>query len=131
MNTNSKSLNTKLSVCIAAVAACAALSAPIQAQGGEVTIKIPVVSQDLDLNQPAGARAMYQRLHSAARIACTHGNRVDLAPATSYVACYEQALAGAVRSFNRPQLTAVYLQAHTLQDAVARGVAVPTLAAAK
>ena len=32
---------------------------------------------------PAGARELYVRLQRAARIACTHGNRVDLSPPAS------------------------------------------------
>jgi hypothetical protein len=70
-------------------------------------------------------------LKQAARVACTHGMRVDLQPPASFEGCYETALGDAIRSVNLPLLTAVYLETHTLRLAAARGIDVPVQMAAK
>ena len=118
-------------VAIAVVATCVALSGPAQAESHEVMVKIPVSAAGLDLNQPAGARELYSRLRQAARTACRDGDRVGLEPAENFVGCYEQALGESIRVANLPQLTLVYLQTHTSEDAATRGIVVPTLVAAK
>jgi len=131
MSTHAPILNVKASLCIAAVAACALLSGPIHAGEQMVTVSISVNGAGLDLRQPAGARTLYTRLQSAARIVCGNGGRVGLKPVPNFAICYEQALGEAVRSVNRPQLTLVYLSSHTLPDAAARGIEVPVIVAAK
>src|ERR1700681_2266947 len=131
MNTNATVLNTKLLICIALIAACGVLSAPVQAKSQEVTVKITVSTAGLDLNQPAGAREAYARLQRAAGIACTHGMRVDLQPPASFAGCYEKALGDAVRSARRPQLTMVYLATHATRDAAIYGIEIPVHLAAE
>jgi hypothetical protein len=64
-------------------------------------------------------------------VACGDGNRADLEPVGNFVGCYEQALAAAVRSVNRPQLTMQYLATHTLQDAATHGIDIPLQMAAR
>ncbi len=96
-----------------------------------VTVAIHVSTRGLDLSQPAGAHEFYTRLQRAARVACTDGNRVDLAPARDPEGCYEKALGDAIRSANVPRLTQVYLETHTLRQAAARGIDVPAQMAAK
>lgn len=128
MNTNAPVRSAKV---FAAVAACAVLSSPVQAEGHEVAVTISVSSAGLDLSQPTGARELYSRLQKAANIVCGHGNRVDLIPLDDVAGCYEKAIADAVRSANLPQLTLVYLNTHTLQDAKTRGIDIPVLVAAK
>jgi len=96
----------------------------------EVIVAIHVSRQGLDLTQPAGAHQFYTRLRHAARVACTHGNRVDLAPAPDPEGCYEKALGDAIRSANVPLLARVYLETHTLREAAARGIDVPAQVAA-
>jgi UrcA family protein len=118
-------LNAKSFICFALLATCGVLSAPIQAQSHEVTVKITVNTAGLDLSQPVGAREVYARLQKAARIACTHGMRVDLEPPASFAGCYEKALADAVRSVRRPQLILVYLATHTTRDAAIYGIEIP------
>jgi UrcA family protein len=118
-------------ICIAAVAACAALLRPVRADSHEVTVKISVNAAGLDVNQPAGAAELYSRLRQAARIACTGANRVGLEPVDNVQNCTERALGEAVRTANQPQLTLAYLQKHTPQEAATRGIVVPTLVAAK
>jgi UrcA family protein len=125
MNTKSPIRAAKPFICLAAVAACALLSGPVQAEGHAVTISATVSSAGLDLSTSAGARELYSRLRRAAFIVCGHGNRVDLKAPTNFADCYEKALGDAVRSANQPQLTMVYLRTHTLQDAATRAIDVP------
>jgi UrcA family protein len=113
----------------AATVACALFGGHVAAAGREVTVAIHVSTQGLDLSQPAGAQKFYARLRHAARVACTHGNRVDLEP--SPAGCYEKALGDAIRSANVPLLTLVYLATHTLPEAAAYGIVVPARMAAK
>jgi UrcA family protein len=131
MNTSTPVLSTKAFICIAAVAACAVLSGPVQADDHDVTVRIPVRTAGLDLNQPPRAFELYRRLQHAANIVCGDANRVDLEPVADFTGCYEKALGGAVGSVNRPQLTMVYLRTHSLQDAATHGIDVPPLVAAK
>jgi UrcA family protein len=131
MNTKVPVVDAKAFICIAAMAACALLSSSVHAKEHEVTVKVSVSAAGLDLSQPAGTRELYGRLQKAARIVCGDGNRVDLHPLADFAVCYEQAVGDAIRSVNRPQLTMLYLRTHTLQDAAARGIDVPLLAATK
>jgi len=113
------------SVLGAAAVACTLLAGNVAAEDNKVIVAIHVSTQGLDLRQPAGAQEFYTRLQRAARVACTHGNRVDLAPAPDPEGCYEKALGDAIRSANVPLLTRVYLETHTLRQAAARGIDVP------
>jgi len=119
------------SVLGAAAVACTLFAGSVAAKDHEVTVAIHVSTQGLDLRQPAGAHEFYTRLQRAARVACTHGNRVDLAPVPDPEGCYEKALGDAIRSANVPRLTQVYLVTHTLGEAAARGIDVPAQMAAK
>jgi UrcA family protein len=101
------------------------------AQGHDVTVAIHVSTQGLDLHDPAGAQKFYARLHHAADVACTHGNRVDLKPSGDPVGCFEKALGEAIRSANLPLLTHVYLETHTLRQAATYGIEAPAQLAAK
>jgi len=115
----------------AAIAACTLFTGDVAAKDDAVTVSIQVSTQGLDATQPRGAQKLYWRLQNAARVACTHGNRVDLAPAPDPEGCYEKALGDAIRSANVPLLTQVYLVTHTLRQAAARGIDVPAQMAAK
>ena len=130
MNTNSAH-TTKSLICLAAAAACAVLSGPVQANDHEVTVKISVSTAGLDLSQPADARKVYARIQDAADIVCTLGTRVDLKPVRYLMGCYEKALGDAVRSANQPQLSMVYLATHTPGQAAAYGIEIPARMAAK
>jgi UrcA family protein len=133
MNTNFHILNAKSFICLAAAAACAIISGPVQANGHEVTVKISVSTAglDLDLSQPAGAQKFYWRLEHAARVACTHGYRVGLEPPTNFTGCYEKALGEAVHSVHRAEVSTVYLATHTPRDAARYGIEVPVRMAAE
>jgi UrcA family protein len=83
------------------------------ARAADVTVSYSASAAGLNLSQAAGAREFYHRLEHAARVVCTHGNRVDLVPLDHFRDCFEQTLGDAVRSANAPELTAVYLQSHS------------------
>lgn len=114
----------------AAIAACTLFNGAAAAKD-PVTVVYQVNTQGIDLNKPSGARELYSRIKHAADVVCTHGMRVDLAPPSDPKACYEQALARAVRSVKRPLLTQVYLETHTLQQAEAYGIDTPVQFASK
>jgi UrcA family protein len=113
----------------AAVIGCALFAGGVAAK--EVTVAIQVSTRGLDFSRPAGAPEFYGRLKRAARIVCTHGNRIDLQSSPDLEGCYEKALGDAVRSANVPLLTQLYLETHTLREAAARGIDVPVQVAAK
>jgi UrcA family protein len=131
MKTTASSRGVKPLVCIGVLAAGALLSSPILAKDYNVTVTVAVSTVGLDLSQPAAALELYGRLSEAARLACGHGNRVDLQPVSDFVGCYETALGAAVRSVNRQQLTLQYLATHTPRDAARRGIDIPLRVAAK
>jgi UrcA family protein len=109
----------------AAIAAYTLFTGDAAAQDPQFIVAYPVPTQGLDLNKLAGARELYSRLKHAADVVCTHGMRVDLAPAPDPKVCYEQALGKAVRIVGRPLLTQVYLETHTLREAAVLGIDVP------
>jgi UrcA family protein len=100
------------------------------AKDHNVTVAIHVSTEGLDLSQPPDARTFYTRLENAAWVACTRGNRVNLVPVDDVKGCYEKALGGAISRSKVPMLTQIYLATHTLQEAAARGIDVPTQIAA-
>src|SRR6266436_1629254 len=122
-------VTTAWSVLGVAMVACTPLAGNVVAK--EVKVAYQVSTQGLNLRQPAGAHEFYGRLKKAARIVCTHGNRVDLQPSPDPAGCYEKALGDAIRSANVSLLTQVYLETHTLREAAARGIDVPVQVAAK
>jgi UrcA family protein len=131
MNTNRPVFYARSFICGAALAACAVLASPVQAKDQEVLVRIPIDTTGLDLSQPAAAREVYSLIQRAARTACTSGNRVDLAPPTSYVGCYERALGAAVGSAHQLQISIVYLESHTPRDAATYSIDVPVRVAAE
>jgi UrcA family protein len=131
MNIRAPVLNAKAFTYVAALAACALLSAPIQSKERIVTLKVSVNTAGLDVGQPAGARELYSRLRHAANVVCGNGMRVGLQTIGDFAGCVETAIGEAVRSANLPQLTMAYLTTHTLQQATTHGIEVPVLMAAE
>jgi UrcA family protein len=115
----------------AAIAACTLFTGSVAAQDDAVTVSIQVSTQGLDVSQPRGAQKLYWRLQHAARVACTRGNRVGLAPSPDPEGCREKALADAIRAAKITLLTQAYLASHTLREAAAHGIDVPVQVAAK
>jgi UrcA family protein len=115
----------------AAIAACTLFAGGVAAKEDAVTVSIQVSTQGLDVSQPRGAQKLYWRLQHAARVACTHGNRVGLAPSPDPEGCREKALADAIRAANLTLLTQVYRASHATREAAAHGIDVPAQVAAK
>jgi len=113
------------------IAACTLFAGSVAAKDNAVTVSIQVSTQGLDVSQPRGAEKLYWRLQHAARVVCTHGNRVGLAPSPDPEGCRQKALANAIRAANLTLLTQVYLASHTLREAAAYGIDVPVQVAAK
>jgi UrcA family protein len=122
MNANADALNTRSCACLGAAAVCLLLSGTVEAADKAVTVKVAVSSAGLNVSEPGGAHTFYGRLRQAARVVCGRGNLVGLQPVENFSGCYETALADAVRSVNRPGLTSVYLETHTMRDAVQHGI---------
>jgi len=114
----------------AATVACMLFAGSVSAGDKTVTIALQVSSEGLDLSQPNDAQTFYTRIERAARVVCTHGNRVDLTPLVYLKGCYEKAIGDAVRAANKPMLTQIYLTNHTLRDAAVYGIQ-PVQVAAK
>jgi UrcA family protein len=129
---NAKPAVTSGRLLVAAVTVAATLLTGNVAAGDHyVTVAIHVSTQGVDLTRPAAAQKLYTRLQNAARVACTRGDQVGLAPVEDLQGCIEQALGGAVRSAKSPMLTRIYLQTHTPQAAAAQGIEVPVQVATK
>ena len=98
-------------LCIGIASLCVAMSAQAGdgVAAGTVTTPVQVSYDDLNLANPAGAKALYARLKSAAEKAC--GSRPsgrDLQLSLDYQACYDGALDKAVRKVNSGQLQALH-----------------------
>ena len=115
----------------AAIAACALFAGNVAAKDEAVAVSIQVSTRGLDVSEPRGAQKLYWRLQYAARVACTHGNRVGLAPSPDPEGCRETALADAIRAANLTLLTQLYLASHSLREAAAHGIDVPVQLAVK
>lgn len=106
----------------AAIVACLLFAGSVAAGNDAVTVSVQVNTRGIDVSQPQGAQELYWRLEYAARVACTHGNRVGLEPSPQPERCREKALADAVRAADIALLTQVYLASHTLREAAANGI---------
>ncbi|MGH8284241.1 MAG: UrcA family protein [Steroidobacteraceae bacterium] len=62
---------------------------------------------DLDLSSPAGAKALYRRIQTAARGVCPARGR-GVVSIERWAACYEKAVSDAVASVNHEALTALH-----------------------
>ena len=92
---------------------------------------INVSPRGLDLSRPADAQTFYTQLKNAAWVVCTRGIHVGLVPIDNPKACIEGALGEAIRSAKVPMLTQIYLGSHTLEEAAAHGITLPSQVAAK
>ena len=105
MNTKTHTA-TKLMI---AAALCAALAAGAQAT--EVT-PVHVKYADLDLNDAAGAKVLYQRIRRAADTVCAVPDTNQIAFIALKKQCMVKAIAEAVAQVNVPTLTALYEAEH-------------------
>lgn len=111
---------------LAVVLAFALYSGTADAGNHQVTVSKQVDTTGLDLDRPADVAVLYSRIRHAADDVCTRGKQVDLLPVDSPKICYEKALGDAIRSARSPALTLIYLGTHSLQEAKARGIEVPS-----
>lgn len=119
------------SVIASTAIACALVGGNAGAAQHTVIDTIRVSTRGLDLSRSSDARKLYLRLTNAAYVLCTRGTRVGLEPVDNFKTCYGQALGSAIRSASAPMLTQVYLETHTLNEAVAQRIEVPAQLAAK
>ncbi len=103
----------------------AIFASPLSAKDSEVTVALRVSAAGLDLTEPADAQKFYTRLKAAARVVCTHGDRVDLVPSDDPQGCYEKSLAEAVRAVKAPLITQIYLASHMVRGAPSGWTYVP------
>jgi UrcA family protein len=106
--------NTKgkiLSACTAAVISLTCIFLVGLALIPKETVKF----QDLNVNNPAGAAALYQRLHAAARHVCFAEWDKDPIKAQRAETCANEAESRAVSQLNVAELTAYY-QIKSRQD---------------
>ncbi len=109
----------------------AIFASPLSAKDSEVTVAFRVSAAGLDLTEPADAQKFYTRLKAAARVVCTHGDRVDLVPSDDPQGCYEKSLAEAVRAVKAPLITQIYLASHMVRGAPTGWTYVPVPTAPK
>ena len=122
---------TRARTLLAASVICTLFAVNVSAKGEIVTDSVKVSPAGLDLSQPADARKFYARLENAAWVVCTRGTRVGLAPVENQFNCYQNTLGDAVHATNEPLVTQIYLATHTLQEATAHRISVPTQVVAK
>jgi len=109
-------MNSTIAKCFARLAIATTLVAGLtvnHAWAGEptqVATSVVVRYADLDLSRPKDARILYDRLHAAARWACTNigVQENDLASLSEYHRCIKQAMANAVANVGSQGLTEVY-----------------------
>ena len=100
MNTTQK---TAARILVAALVA--AFAAGAQAQG---VAQIHVKYADLNVDKPAGAAVLYQRIRAAAEKVCAMPGSRELDRAVKAKACITNATANAVAAVNVPALTGLY-----------------------
>ena len=102
MNANVKIVNRTLLACASLWLACVLVASTAYADG-QVRSEI-VKFADLNVGTPAGAEALYGRIHAAARRVCEQPTRdwVD------FRACVTKAESQAIGTLSLPMLTAYY-----------------------
>jgi UrcA family protein len=104
MNSNVKHIDRRsLAFSTAMLLAC--VWAVSTAFAGEELRSQTVKFQDLNVNTPEGVRALYARIHAAARQVCSSGDPIEQLGAR---ACAKKAEAKAIETVDLPQLTAFY-----------------------
>jgi UrcA family protein len=86
------------------LAAVAAQDSPSRVEGPAVIVKYA----DLDINTPAGAEKLYERIEQAAAQLCPQVASQELARYAASLRCRNAIVAHAVSGIDSPQLAAVY-----------------------
>jgi UrcA family protein len=90
---------------VIAAALLAAFATGVQA---EDVAQVHVKYADLNVNNPAGAAVLYQRIRAAAEKVCAMPGSRELDRAAQAKACMTKATADAVAAVNAPALTGLY-----------------------
>lgn len=87
----------------------------VHAQADDTAPTVVVKYADLNINTPAGAAALVDRLERAVRVSCdgTNLDRRDLGSVQAFDACRRAALSDAVAKIDRPL---VYAASHVLEE---------------
>jgi UrcA family protein len=100
--------SAKLTVLLAALAAGTA-----QVTLADTVDPVPLSQQvhysDINLANSAGAKALYERLITAAGLVCAPYGSGELARQKPYRSCVRQAVSAAVADINSPMLTSYYV----------------------
>lgn len=100
-----KTINTRLGAVFALALAATSWVAAARADTGTDDVRMKSIRyDDLDLNKPAGARALYRRIQAAAGTVCDLSTS-NLRLLSEQQACIERAIDEAVRNVNAPALT--------------------------
>jgi UrcA family protein len=119
MQTNLKNLYKSIAfAAIGALVMAAAGAGTARAQDSSHAIALTkmVTYGDLDLESMQGARILYARLRNAATRVCEPQRSRQLTD-DGFSACYDSALADAVRQINKSTLTKVYREHSDAQSA--------------
>jgi UrcA family protein len=108
MNSNVKADSRTFLVLSTAMLLAASVSITSTAYADEQLGVETVNFQDLDVNTPAGAQALYGRIHAAANRVCDSNISSDPFGALLAANCAREAVAKAVEQLNLPALTAYY-----------------------
>ncbi len=105
MKTFTHSLKNPARIALSVVALTAAFAAG--ARAGELP-QVHVKYSGLDLDTPAGAATLYQRIRLAADEVCAVSGSRELARIAHEKACADRAIAEAVAAVNNPRVTRLY-----------------------
>lgn len=105
---NSHSIRTFRPLLLALVLASAGVAGTAHAADSAAVPRKQVDFGDLDLSRPAGAEALYRRLHAAAVSVCGDVDTRDLQSRAHRAICREQAMARAVAGIGNPSFAAWY-----------------------
>ena len=104
-------LVTKIIIALAATCSVTlATAAAVQQDPRTGIVTEKVAFPDLNLEDAAGAQALYARIKAAATRVC-YATVPDYTNRRGWKACYNKALSDAVATINRSQLTAVHAAA--------------------
>jgi UrcA family protein len=99
---------TKFAVVSAAVLGIGFFAAVAQAgEAAQDANSVTVRYSDLNLNTAAGAKVLYQRIHSAAERVCGDVNSRQLDQAAAAKACLDQAIVNSVHAVRNEQFTRI------------------------
>ena len=105
-------LRNSKNILFAAVAAVSFVSVAQMAQAGDVLNDRPALTvrySDLNLDTPAGAAVLYQRIRHAAEQVCGKADSRRLDEMVVSQACMDKAIASSVRAVGNAQLTSQYV----------------------